>query len=136
MDLMAEFDKQHNIADMEGIPKAPKGETPPIQRPLEYVLYKSHLLDGEQVLVVKDEKTLRKYKSKFPGVVAYTGDEINELWKFKDDDDAIKKIHFAKKEFEGIIISNDNQSSNSGCGEISEPDKEIVTPEEHQMGLF
>ncbi len=77
---------------------------------LEAVLYKSKVFDGEEVLVIRNENDLDKYRAEYPSTVIYTPSEINELYRFKDDKDAIRRIHFAKKEFEGRIVASDMQS--------------------------
>ena len=91
---------------LEGIKKLKERFKKQDNRRVECALFKSMLLDGEEVLVVRDEKDIEKYKSMYPGTVAYTGSEINELYKFKDDKSAVRSIHFAKKQFDGEIVPN------------------------------
>ena len=71
---------------------------------VEYLLIESKVLDGEKILLAFEKKCLKKLREKFPGIVIYFPPEIDELYKHKGDIDSIRKIHLAKKEFNGWIV--------------------------------
>ena len=84
----------------------PKDELPKV---IECAVLESRVLNGEKILLVFEKKFLQKLQRQFPGVVIYFPPEINELYKHKDDKDFVKLVHFAKKEFEGWIVPEDNK---------------------------
>ena len=67
------------------------------------------LLDGEVIILCKIKSALKYLRKEYPGIVIYFPPEIEELYRLKEDEDAIKKIHLIKKKFGGWIVpSKDN----------------------------
>ena len=80
----------------------------PIQNK-DYYLVESKLLDGEVIILCKIKSALKYLRKEYPGIVIYFPPEIEELYRLKEDEDAIKKIHLIKKKFGGWIVpSKDN----------------------------
>ena len=65
-------------------------------------IIRSKILD-EDIIVLKDKNMLKKLQKEHPGVVIYSPAEIDDMERFKGDHDAIRKIHAAKKLFEGRL---------------------------------
>ena len=80
-----------------------KREEEPVQDK-DYYLFESQLLDGEVIILCKVKSALKYLRDNYPGIVIYSPLEIEELYKLKDDEDAIKKIHLVKKKFGGWIV--------------------------------
>ncbi|MCK5012210.1 MAG: hypothetical protein KAS66_00160 [Candidatus Omnitrophica bacterium] len=94
---------------------APEPTKPPVKETALYnekdayaAIIRSKILD-EDIIVLKDKKMLKKLQEEHPGVVIYSPAEINEMERFKGDHDAIRKIHNAKKMFEGRLHKNNRR---------------------------
>jgi len=70
----------------------------------DYYLFESQLLDGEVIILCKVKSALQYLRKEYPGTVIYFPPEIAELYKLREDEDAIKKIHLVKKRFGGWIV--------------------------------
>ena len=71
---------------------------------LKWVVLESALLDGETLLVVFEKRWLKEARGEHPGKVLYFPPEIRELLRFKDDPEAVRAIHRAKKRFKGWLV--------------------------------
>lgn len=59
---------------------------------------------GEDIIIVNDRDKVDSLEREYPDLVMYSPHEIDQLYKFKDEPDDVRLIHFAKKEFCGRII--------------------------------
>jgi hypothetical protein len=71
-----------------------------------WLVISSELL-GEDVLYVRDPKSLEAARAAHPGLVSYATAEIEVLYAYRDNADAIKAIHRIKKKFGGRVRAPD-----------------------------
>ena len=95
-----------NLIDEKDAIKQERNE--PVQN-RDYYLIESQLLDGEIIILCKIKSALQYLRKEFPDTVIYSPLEIEELYRFKDDEDAIKAAHMVKKRFGGWIVPKKNE---------------------------
>lgn len=95
------------LRDLERQMKKPE-ETPTDEDP-GYYLIESKVLDGEIVVFALEKKLLKKLRAEFPGLVIYFPPEIDEIYKYRDNKEFIKKVHLVKKKFRGWIVPSANR---------------------------
>jgi hypothetical protein len=67
-----------------------------------WLVIRSELL-GEDVLYVRDPKSLEAARAANPGLVPYASAEVEILYSYRDNAVAIKAIHMVKKKFGGHV---------------------------------
>jgi hypothetical protein len=78
---------------------------------IKWVVIKSRLLDGQQVLLVLQKKHLKEARQEHPDKVIYFPPEIKELGRHRGVpgyEDLLRKVHLVKKEFGGWIVPSDS----------------------------
>jgi hypothetical protein len=92
-------------SQFEAANKAATGSRSPDARD-QWLVISSELL-GEDVLFVRDPKMLEAACAAHPGLVPYASAEIEVLYGYRDNADAIKAIHRVKKKFGGRVRAPD-----------------------------
>jgi hypothetical protein len=75
---------------------------------IKWVVIRSRLLDGEEIVIVFDHDDVEEAERMEPGKVIYVPAEINELFRTHKDPETLKKIHAIKKKFGGVIVPADS----------------------------
>ena len=91
--------------------KKEKAPTEPDHSQTEkWLVKKSYLLDGEQILLVRDRQFLKEARRTHPDKVIYFSPEEEDLCRHMDSPNyakIVQKIHLVKKEFAGWIVPAD-----------------------------
>lgn len=65
--------------------------------------------EPDPVLVCLNKEKLNLLKKRFPGLVIYFPEELEEMSKFAHSQEALKALHLVKKEFPDSVVIPDNK---------------------------
>jgi len=74
---------------------------------VKWLIIKSPVLDGEEILLVFHKRSLREARQAHPDKLIYLPPEMEELRRHQHSPrcrEIVRKIHLVKKEFDGWII--------------------------------
>lgn len=106
-DLVKESEADPSVATDAAQSPAP---TPEASLDPRWLVVKSRLLDGEQILVVFEKKHLKEAESAHPDKVIYFPPEIDELRRHKDTPgfpQLLRTVHLVKKRLGGWVVPSD-----------------------------
>lgn len=96
------------VVPTDAVARQPRPSSKAVASPDQrWVVVKSRLLDGEQILVVFEKKDLKEAENEHPDKVIYFPPEIDELRRHKGTPDfpqLLRTVHLVKKRLGGWVV--------------------------------